>query len=75
MAKQVKMESRPARLFGCAWRANGRKAVTRQALEGKGEEFIHMKSRPFPQRPKDKVCDFTALLLSKYRYKESAVTQ
>ena len=73
MAKQVKMESRPARLFGCAWRANGRKAVTRQALEGKGEEFIHMKNCPFPQRPKDKVCfpqrpedkvcDFTALLL------------
>ena len=58
-----KMESRPARLFGCAWRANGREAVMRRTLLKGRRLFIHRKSRPFPQRPKHRVCDFTALLL------------
>ena len=62
-AQPVKMESRPARLFGCAWRANGREAVTRRTLLKGRRMFIHMKRHPFPQRPKDRVCDFTALLL------------
>ena len=67
-----KMESRPARLFGCAWRANGRKAVKRQALEEEEKQFTPTKRHPFPQRPKDRVCDFTALLLI-YEYKKDHV--
>ena len=71
-AQPVKMESRPARLFGCAWRANGREAVMRRTLLKGRRMFIHMKRHPFPQRPKDRVCDFTALLLI-YEYKKDHV--
>ena len=61
--RSEKMESRPARLFGCAWRANGREAVMRRTLLKGRRVFIPGKSRPFPQRPKHRVCDITALLL------------
>ena len=36
---------------------------TRTCWKEEEEDFIHVKSRPFPQRPKDRVCNFTALLL------------
>ena len=52
------MESRPARLFGCAQRANGREAVMRRTLLTGRRMFIRMKRRPFPQRLKNRVCDF-----------------
>ena len=57
-----KMESRPARLFGRAKRAKGRERSTDVHSKGKEEEFIRAKRHPFPQRPKDRVCDFTSYL-------------
>ena len=47
-------------LFGCAWRANGRKAVTRQAWKERRETLLQPKGHAFPQRPKIRVCVFTS---------------
>ena len=56
--RQVKMESHPAwvkRLrMASIWTKSGQETSTR---EKKRSSFT--KSRPFPQRPKDRVCDFT----------------
>ena len=63
-AQPEKMETLHLSVNGCAQCIKGRRTARARTLLKGRRRFIHTKSRPFPQRPKDRVCDFTALLLS-----------
>ena len=60
---EEKMETLHLSVDGCAHCIKGRRTARARTLLKGRRMFIHMKRRPFPQRPKDRVCDFTALLL------------
>ena len=61
-AQPEKMETLHLSVNGCAQCIKGRRTARARTLLKGRRVFIRMKRHPFPQRQKDRVCDFTLML-------------